>query len=72
LLESEDEVAWLEGPSAYPSAVVVAEALLINGRADKGDVPSLVQQVLHVGQCLFCVLFNIGRHAGRAVAHIRR
>jgi hypothetical protein len=72
LLESEDEVAWLEGPSAYQSAVVIAEALLINGRANEGDVPGLIQQVLRVCQCLFCVFFNIGYHAWRAVAHIRR
>jgi hypothetical protein len=30
LLEAKHEDAGLEGPSAYPSAVVIAEALLIN------------------------------------------
>jgi hypothetical protein len=72
LLESKDEVAWLEGPSAYLSAVVIAEALLVNCQAYEGDVPGLIQQVLRVCQCLFCVFFDIGHHAGRAVAHIRR
>jgi hypothetical protein len=30
LLEAKYEVAGLEGPSAYPSAVVITEALLVN------------------------------------------
>jgi hypothetical protein len=30
LLEAKHEVARLEGPSVYPSAVVIAEALLID------------------------------------------
>jgi hypothetical protein len=72
LLESKDEVARLERPSAYPSAVVIAEALLVNCRAYKGDIPGLIQQVLCVCQCLFCVFFNVGYHAGRAIAHVRR
>jgi hypothetical protein len=44
LVEVKDEVAWLEGPPAYPSAVVIAEALLVNCRAGEGDVPGLIQQ----------------------------
>jgi hypothetical protein len=43
LLEAKDEVAWLEGPSAYPSAVVITEALLVNYRAGVGDVPIFIQ-----------------------------
>jgi hypothetical protein len=30
LLEAKHEVAGLEGPSAYPSAMVIVEALLID------------------------------------------
>jgi hypothetical protein len=48
LLEVKDEVAWLEGPSAYPSAVVIAKALLVDCRAGEGDVPGLIQQVLGI------------------------
>jgi hypothetical protein len=72
LLESKDEVAWLEGPSAYPSAVVIAEALLVNYRASEGDVPGLIQQVLGICQCLFCVFLDIGHYAGHAVAYVGR
>jgi hypothetical protein len=72
LLEAKYEVAWFEGPFAYPSAVVIMEALLVNYRMGEGDVPSLIQQVLGICQCLFCVFFDIGHHTGRAVVHIRR
>jgi hypothetical protein len=37
------KVAGLEGPSAYPSAVIVAEALLINYRSGEGYVSRFVQ-----------------------------
>jgi hypothetical protein len=43
LLEANYEVAWFEGPSAYPSAVVIAEALLVNYRTGEVDIPSLIQ-----------------------------
>jgi hypothetical protein len=72
LFEAKDEVAWLEGPSAYPSDVVISEALLVNYRAGEGDVPSFIQQVLGICQCLFCVFFDIGHHARCAVAHVSR
>jgi hypothetical protein len=72
LLEAKDEVAWFEGPSAYPSAVVIAEALLVDCRTGEGDVPSLIQKVLGILQCLFCVFFDIGHHTRCAVADIRR
>jgi hypothetical protein len=72
LLETKDEVSWLEGPSAYPSAMVIAEALLVNCRAGEGNVPSLIQQVLGICQCLFCVFFNISHHARHAVAYVGR
>jgi hypothetical protein len=48
LLEAKHEVARLEGPSAYPSAVVIAEAFLIDCRAGESDVSSFIQQVLGV------------------------
>jgi hypothetical protein len=72
LLELEDEVARLEGPSAYPSAVVIMEDLLINCRAYEGNIPGFIQQVLCVCQRLFSVFFDVGHHAGRAIAHVRR
>jgi hypothetical protein len=72
LLEAKHEVAGLEGPFAYPSAVVIAEALLINCRASESDISSFIQQVLGIYQCFFCVFFDIGDYTGRAVAHIRR
>jgi hypothetical protein len=68
LLEAKHEVARLEGPSAYLSAVVIAEALLINCRASESDVSSFIQQVLGI----FCVFFDVGDHTGCAVAHICR
>jgi hypothetical protein len=58
LLEAKYEVAWLKGPSAYPSAVVIAEALLVNCRTGEGDVPSFIQQVLGISQCLFLRLLR--------------
>jgi hypothetical protein len=72
LLELEDEVAGLEGPSVYPSAVVITEALLVNCRAYEGDIPGFIQQVLCVRLRLFGVFFDVGHHAGRAIALVRR
>jgi hypothetical protein len=43
LLEAKHEVARLEGPSAYLSAVVIAEGLLINCRMSESDVSSFIQ-----------------------------
>jgi hypothetical protein len=42
LVEAKHEVAGLEGPSVYPSAVVIAKALLINCRASESDVSSFI------------------------------
>jgi hypothetical protein len=42
LLEAEHKVAWLEGASVDPPAVVVAEALLINRRTGEGDISSFI------------------------------
>jgi hypothetical protein len=42
LLETKDEVSLLKGPSAYPSAMVIAEALLVNCRAFEGSKESLL------------------------------
>jgi hypothetical protein len=72
LREAKYEVAGLEGSSAYPSAVVIAEDLLVNCQAGESDVSSFIQQVLGICQCLFCVFFDVGHHVGRAVAHIYR
>jgi hypothetical protein len=66
------KVAGPEGPFAYPSAVVVAEALLINCRSDEGYVSRFVQQISGVFQCCLCILFDIGLNTGCAVSHIRR
>jgi hypothetical protein len=52
--------------------VVIAEALLVNCRTGDGDIPSLIQQVLGIHQCLFCVFFDIGHHARCAVAYVSR
>jgi hypothetical protein len=72
LLEAKYEVTGLEGPSAYPPAVVIAEALLVNCRAGESDVSSFIQQVLGIRQCLLCIFLDIGNHAGCTVEHIRR
>jgi hypothetical protein len=42
LLEAKYEVVGLKGPSAYPSAMVIAEALLVNCRAGESDVSSFI------------------------------
>jgi hypothetical protein len=42
LLEAKHKVARLEGSSAYPSDVVVAEALLVDHRSSEGDVSSFI------------------------------
>jgi hypothetical protein len=42
LLKAKHEVAGLEGLSAYPFAVVIAEALLINCRASESDISSFI------------------------------
>jgi hypothetical protein len=72
LLEAKYEVAWFEGQSTYPSDVVITEAFLVNCGTSESDVSSFIQQVLGVCQCLFYVFLDVGDHAGRAVAHIRR
>jgi hypothetical protein len=43
LLEAKYEVAWFEGPSAFPSAVVIAEALLVNYGTSESDVSGFIQ-----------------------------
>jgi hypothetical protein len=48
LFEPKHKIAGIEGPSAYPSAVVVAEVLLINCGSDEGYVSHFVQQVTSV------------------------
>jgi hypothetical protein len=48
LLETKHKIVGLEGPSAYPSAVVIAEVLLVNCGSDEGYVSRFVQQVAGV------------------------
>jgi hypothetical protein len=72
LFETKHKVAGLEGPSVYPSAVVIAEVLLINCRSDKGYVSCFVQQVAGVFQRYLCIFFDIGLDTRCAISHIRR
>jgi hypothetical protein len=72
LFETKHKVARLEGPSAYPSAVVIAEVLLINCQSDEGYVSCFVQQVMGIFQCYPCIFFDIGLDTRRAISHIRR
>jgi hypothetical protein len=72
LLETKHKVAGLEGPSAYPSAVVIAEILLINCRSDEGYVSCFVQQVAGVFQRYLRIFFDIGLDTRCAISHIRR
>jgi hypothetical protein len=66
------KVAGLEGPPVYPSAVVIAQALLINCRSDEGYVSRLVQQIAGVFQRCLRILFDISLNTGCAILHIRR
>jgi hypothetical protein len=66
------KVVGLEGPSAYPSTMVIAEAWLINCRSDEGYISHFVQQIAGVFQRYLRVLFDIGLDTGCAVPHIHR
>jgi hypothetical protein len=72
LLEKKHKVAGLEGPSVYPSAVVIAEVLLINCRLDEGYISCFVQQVAGVFQRYLRIFFDIGLDTRHAISHIRR
>jgi hypothetical protein len=72
LLETKHKVARLEGPSAYPSDVVIAEVLLINYRSDEGYVSCFVQQVVGVFQRYLRIFFDIGLDTRCAISHICR
>jgi hypothetical protein len=72
LFETKHKVAGLEGPSAYPSAVVIAEVLLINYGSDEGYVSRFVQQVTGVFQRYLRIFFDIGFDTRYAISHIRR
>jgi hypothetical protein len=72
LFETKHKVAGLEGPSVYPSAVVIAEVLLINCGSDEGYVSRFVQQVTGVFQRYLLIFFDIGLDARCAILHIRR
>jgi hypothetical protein len=66
------KVAGLKGPSMYPSAVVVEEALLIDCRSCEGYVLRFIQQIAGVFQRCLRIFFDIGHYTGCAVPHIRR
>jgi hypothetical protein len=70
LLETKHEVAGLKRPSAYPSAVVVAEALLVDCSSSEGDITSFVQYVEGIFQCRLSVFFDVSYHIRCAVTHI--
>jgi hypothetical protein len=72
LFETKHKVAGLEGPFAYPSAVVIAEVLLINCRSDKGYVSCFVQHVMGVFWRYLRIFFDIGLDTGCAISHICR
>jgi hypothetical protein len=72
LFETKYEVSSFEAPSAYPTAVVVAEALLVDCGASKGDISSFFQQVLGVLERLMHVFFNVRHDARSAVADVDR
>jgi hypothetical protein len=48
LFEPKHKIARLEGPSTYPSDVVIAEVLLINCGSDEGYVSRFIQQVTSI------------------------
>jgi hypothetical protein len=66
------KVAGLEGPSAYPSIVVIAEVLLINCRSDEGYISRFVQQITGIFQRYSHIFFYIGLDMGCAILHIHR
>jgi hypothetical protein len=70
LLETKYKVARLERPFAYPSILVVAEALLVDCRTGKGDISSLVMQVSGIFECLLGVFFDVSYHARCTVMNI--
>jgi hypothetical protein len=72
LVEAKHEIARFEGPPAYPSTVVIAEALLVNYCVGESDVSSLVQQILGIFECFLRVFFNICHHARCAIANVGR
>jgi hypothetical protein len=72
LLETKHEVVGLEGSSAYPSAVVIAEALLIGCRSGESYISRFIQQIEGIFQCHLCIFFDIGYYARCIVPHIRR
>jgi hypothetical protein len=71
LFETKDKVAGLEGPSAYPSAVVIVEVLLINCGSDEGYISRFVQQVAGIFQRYLRIFFDIGLNARFPISHIR-
>jgi hypothetical protein len=70
LFETKHKVAGFEGPSAYPSAVVIAEVLLIHCGSDEGYVSRFVQQVAGVFQRYLRIFFDIGLNARCPISHI--
>jgi hypothetical protein len=72
LFETKHKVDRLEGSSVYPSAVVIAEALLINCRSNEGYVSRFIQQIAGVFQRCLRILFDIGLDTGCTEPHICR
>jgi hypothetical protein len=72
LFETKHKVAGFEGPSVYPSVVVIAEVLLINCGTDEGYVSRFVQQITGVFQRYLRIFFDIGLDTRCAKSHIRR
>jgi hypothetical protein len=72
LLEAKHEVVGLEGPPTYPSAMVVAETLLIDYRSGEGYISCFIQQIAGIFQRRLRIFFDIGHYARCAVPHIHR
>jgi hypothetical protein len=56
----------------YPSAVVIAEFLLINYGSDEGYISCFVQQIAGVFQRYLRIFFDIGLDMRCAISHIHR
>jgi hypothetical protein len=72
LFETKHKVPGLEGSSAYPSAVVIAEVLQIDCGSNEGYVSCFVQQIVGVFQHYLRIFFDIGLDMRCAISHIFR
>src|SRR5664279_4722262 len=71
LLQPEYKVSFDEGPAAYSTAMIVAQALLVDSGAGECDVSSLVECVDVVFYCSVRVLLSVGGNPRCVVADIR-